>query len=468
MIFGALTNSIKFMKIEWIAAIILLFAQTSCLQTQKTDGKFHGEKGEVKIIQLNPTHSHAAVAQNVKLEQVDTNVYVYSPEKEELKEYFQQINSCNSRKNNPTNWNLVNYSGPDYLQKMIDERKGNVVVLSGNNKIKIDYIEKAIDAGFNVFSDKPMVINKSGFNRLKDIYPIADKKGVLMFDMMTERYTLINIIQRLLMQDTLFFGRMQKGTSTHPAIMESSVHHFYRGGKGNRPSWFFDVEEQGEGIVDVTTHLIDLTMWKSLPEQIIDYNKDIKVLSAEHWPVRITKNEFSAATSRTDIPESLKSYMKDSVLEVFSNGTIVYQIKGINAGVKVEWRAATPKDGNDLRSAYAEGTKATLLISQEYGQKTPAFYAIKSDQVSDENFQSNLKKAITRLSSTYPGITLAEESGKTGIILPAELESKYDPTFKVFLDYLVKRDMPGWEVPNTLAKYYITTTALEMAKNTGK
>jgi hypothetical protein len=175
MIFGALTNSIKFMKFEWIAAIILLFAQTSCLQTQKTDGKFHGEKGEVKIIQLNPTHSHAAVAQNVKLEQVDTNVYVYSPEKEELKEYFQQINSCNSRKNNPTNWNLVNYSGPDYLQKMIDERKGNVVVLSGNNKIKIDYIEKSIDAGFNVFSDKPMVINKSGFNRLKDIYPIAPR-----------------------------------------------------------------------------------------------------------------------------------------------------------------------------------------------------------------------------------------------------------------------------------------------------
>lgn len=452
------------MKTNFIFSSILILALSSCVQVQKHDGKFHGEKGEVKIIQLNPTHSHAAVAQNMQIEQVDTSVYVYSPDKEELKEYFQQIESYNARKNNPTNWNIVNYSGPDYLEKMIRDKKGNVVVLSGNNKIKIDYIEKSVNGGFNVFSDKPMVINKAGFDRLKEIYPIAEKKGVLMFDMMTERYTLINIIQKALMQDTLFFGRIQQGTETHPAIMESSVHHFYRGGKGNRPVWFFDVLEQGEGIVDVTTHLIDLTMWKSLPNQIIDYTKDVKVLSAEHWPVYLTRNDFAAATSRSDIPESLKPIMKDSVLEVFSNGTIRYQIKGINAAVKVEWRAATPKDGNDLRSAYAEGTKATLSISQEYGQKHPGFYAKKGEKVSEEEFQSNLKKAIASLSITYPGITLAEGAGKTEIILPAELESKYDPTFKVFLDSLIKRDMPDWEVPNTLAKYYITTTALDMVQ----
>ncbi len=452
------------MKTNFIAGSILILALCSCSQAQKMDGKFIGKKGEVKIIQLNPTHSHAAVVQNEQLSQVDTSVYVYSPEKSELQEYFQQIKSYNSRKDNPTKWNQVNYTGPDYLEKMIQERKGNVVVLSGNNKIKIDYIEKSVNAGFNVFSDKPMVINKDGFDRLREIYPVAEKKGILMFDMMTERYTLINIIQKTLMQDTLFFGHMQQGTLSHPAIMESSVHHFYRGGKGNRPSWFFDVKEQGEGIVDVTTHLIDLTMWKSLPNEIIDYTKDVKVVSAEHWPVYLTRNEFSAATSKSDIPEFLKPIMKDSVLEVFSNGIINYQIKGINAGVKVEWRAATPKDGNDLRSAYAEGTKATLTITQEYGQKRPGFFAQKGEKVSEEEFQSNLKKAIANLSSTYPGITLSEESGKTEIILPTGLESKYDPTFKVFLDYLVKRDMPNWEVPNTLAKYFITTTALEMAQ----
>ena len=453
------------MKANIFAFSILLLALVSCIQIWKTDEKFEGKAGEVKIIQLNPTHSHAAVVQNQQLSQVDTTVYVYSPDGSELQEYFQQIKSYKSRKDNPTRWNEVNYVGSDYLEKMIQEKKGNVVVLSGNNKIKIEYIEKSINAGFNIFSDKPMVINKDGFNRLKEIYAIAHQKGILMFDMMTERYTLINKIQKSLMQDTLFFGRMQKGTLNHPSIMESSVHHFYRGGKGNRPSWFFDVTEQGEGIVDVTTHLIDLTMWKSLPGEIIDYTKDVKVISAEHWPVSLTQKEFSAATSKSEIPESLRTVMKDSVLEVYSNGVINYQIKGINAGVKVEWRAATPKDGNDLRSAYAEGTKATLSITQEYGQKQPKFYAQKNENVSEEDFQSNLKKAIDNLTLTYPGITLSEESGKIEIVLPSGLETKFDPTFKVFLDYLVKRDMPDWEVPNTLAKYYITTTALDIVQN---
>ena len=48
--------------------------------------------------------------------------------------------------------------------------------------------------------------------------------------------------------------------------------------------------------------------------------------------------------------------------------------------------------------------------------------------------------------------------------IPAELELKRDITFKVFSDYLLNHSLPKWEVPNTIAKYFITTTALEMAK----
>jgi len=452
------------MKANILAVSLLLFAQGSCVQSQKTDGKFYGKQGEVKIIQLRPAHSHAAVVQNEQLSQIDTNVYVYAPERAELEEYFQQINSYSKRKINSTRWNEVNYFGKDYLDKMVQEKKGNVVVLSGNNRIKIDYIERSIDAGLNVFSDKPMAINKAGFERLEKAYEMANKKGVLMFDMMTERYTLINKIQKSLMQDTLLFGRIQPGTINHPALMESSVHHFYRGGKGNRPAWFFDVLQQGEGIVDVTTHLIDLTMWKSLPGEIVDYTRDVKVLSAKRWPVNLTGKQFSDATSLQEIPPSLKSCMKDSVLEVYANGSINYQIKGINAEVKVEWRPATPKDGNDLKNAYAEGTKAALIIAQEYGQKNPRLYIRKGNNVSEKDFQLNLKKAIANLSATYPGITLSDGSEKIEIVLPGNLELKYDPTFSVYLGYLVNRDMPEWEVPNTLAKYYITTTALEMAQ----
>ena len=451
------------MQAKILILSIFVFVLASCRQTPKTDANFSGKTGEVKIIQLNPEHGHAAAAQNENLKQIDTTVFVYAPDRDHLQNYLNNINSFRTWKNNPAKWNEVVYTGPDYLEKMVQEKKGNVVVLAGNNRLKIDYIEKSVNAGLNVFSDKPMVISKDGFERLKKAYLVAEHKGVLMFDMMTERYTLINKVQRSLMQDTVLFGKLKQGTPDHPAIFESSVHHFYRGGKGNRPAWYFDVQQQGEGIVDVTTHLIDLTFWKSFPDQMIDYTRDIKVLSAKHWPVRITQSEFSKATSLPGIPESLAAYRKDTVLSVFANGSINYQVQGVYATVQVEWKVKPPKDGGDLRNAYAEGSKARLVIGLDKSQKRLKLYVQNSEKILAKDFQHNLEQAIASLQSKYPGISLSKESEFTEIVLPSELENSGDPTFKVFLNHLVKRDLPTWEVPNTLAKYYITTTALEMA-----
>jgi len=37
-----------------------------------------------------------------------------------------------------------------------------------------------------------------------------------------------------------------------------------------------------------------------------------------------------------------------------------------------------------------------------------------------------------------------------------------------FLEYLKDGKLPDWEVPNMIAKYYVTTRALEMAKEKSK
>ena len=61
------------------------------------------------------------------------------------------------------------YTGNDFFEKMIAEKKGNVVVLSGNNQKKTEYILKSLQNGFNVFADKPMVIDSKGFENLKKL-----------------------------------------------------------------------------------------------------------------------------------------------------------------------------------------------------------------------------------------------------------------------------------------------------------
>ncbi len=455
------------MKAKFLILPAVLSALFSCKPAGKTTGKFSGKAGEVKLIQLDPEHGHAVATQSQHLNQLDTTVYVYAPDSSSISEYLQRIKSINASGENRLKWREDVYYGSDFLEQMVQEQKGNVVVLAGNNRKKIDYIEQAVNAGMNVFADKPMVIDKAGFDRLKNAYELAEKKKILMFDMMTERYNMMNKIQRSLMQDTILFGKLKQGSPDHPAILESSVHHFYRGGKGSRPAWYFDVKQQGEGIADVTTHLIDLTFWKAFPDQIIDYAKDIKVISATHSPVYFTNSEFSKATSLPEIPESLSPYLKDSLLEVFANGSIDYQAKGVYTRVKVDWQAVMPEGGNDLRSAYAEGTKATIFISQEYGQKQPALFIQKAENISDHEFQMHLTRVLGRLLLGYPGLSISVNDGQPAEIhIPEELLSGHDPTFQIFLSYLVSGELPKWEVPNTLAKYYITTTALEMASAT--
>jgi predicted dehydrogenase len=439
---------------------ITLVCMLGCAQQQGNSEKTNN----LTIIQLDPTHSHAAAAQSEQLENIDSTSYLYSSNQSAVNTYLQQINSFNTRKENPTKWNEIAYYGEDFLAKMVAEKKGDIVVLAGNNRVKIDYIEQSVNAGMNVFSDKPMVINADGFKRLEKIYQIAQQKGVVLFDMMTERYSLINRVQKALMQDTLLFGRLQSGTPNNPAIYESSVHHFYRGGKGSRPAWYFDVLQQGEGITDVTTHLIDLTFWKAFPDQVIDYTADVKIRDAQRSPVRISNSEFKAATSLPGIPTSLNEYLKDSTLEVYANGSITYLLKGVYTNVDVEWRAATPLNGNDLRNAYARGTKSTLFIAQHYGQKQPKLCIKNGDLLSAEEFNLLLNKSLAQLQAEFPGISSSTDKQTVEIILPSEIKKSYDPTFKTFITHIRNKDLPKWEVPNTIAKYFITTTALEMAK----
>ena len=39
-----------------------------------------------------------------------------------------------------------------------------------------------------------------------------------------------------------------------------------------RPPWFFDTTEQGEGLNDIGTHLVDLVQWTLFPERASTIN----------------------------------------------------------------------------------------------------------------------------------------------------------------------------------------------------
>ena len=317
-----------------------------------------GNKYQVEFITVDPGHFHAALVQKSMYEQVSSDVYVYAPEGPDVQQHLGRIASYNNRATDPTKWNEIIYTGADFFEKMLSDKSGNVVVLSGNNRKKAEYITKSVNSGLNVLADKPMIISPNDFPKLEEAFRVADEKGILLYDIMTERFEVTTIMQKLLSLNEEVFGTLITGSKENPAVTKVSVHHFSKIVSGSpliRPAWFFDVEQQGEGIVDVTTHLVDLVQWECFPDQILNPT-DITMVSAKRWPTLISKDEFKVVTGFDNFPDYLQKDIKDWKLNVFANGEMIYKIKGIFAKVSVEWKYQAPPGGGDTHYSVMHGT----------------------------------------------------------------------------------------------------------------
>src|SRR5690606_22839985 len=197
----------------------------------KTDTKpivVNEEPAEDKItfITVDPGHFHAALVQKTAYKQVDTTVYVYAPEGDDIDLHLKRIEAYNSREKDSTNWNSVVYTGDDFFEKMIADKKGGVIVLAGNNQKKTEYIKESVEAGLNVLADKPMAIHSEGFELLKQSFDTAAQNNLILYDIMTERFEITSILQKELAMNKDIFGDLEKGSTDNPAVIKESIHHF--------------------------------------------------------------------------------------------------------------------------------------------------------------------------------------------------------------------------------------------------
>jgi predicted dehydrogenase len=465
------------MKTNLLAFILIVLLTIGCktASMKRTENNTSGKTGAVRLITLDPGHFHASLVQKSMYPEVDPSVHVYAPAGPDLQLHLDKINGYNTRADNPTKWKEEVYTGNDFFERMVREKKGNVVVMAGNNQKKTEYIHRAVDAGFNVLADKPMAITKQNFELLKTAFATAERKNVLLYDIMTERYEITTMLQKEFSLLPEVFGQLQKGTLESPAVTKESVHHFYKYVSGSiltRPAWFMDVSQQGEGIVDVTTHLVDLVQWECFPEQVIDYGKDIQLLSARRWSTDMTRSQFSGITKQNTFPDYLKSnIVNDSLLRVYSNGEINYMLKGVHAKVSVIWAYKAPEGAGDTHYSIMRGTKANLIIRQgaEQGYK-PVLYIEPLDK-NDAAYTSVLTGELKSVQAKYPGIGIEKDAAGWRVTVPEKYNEGHEAHFgrvtEKFLQYLKEGRLPAWEVPNMIAKYYTTTSALEMAKASG-
>ena len=459
------------MKTLMIVGAVAAVAAGCCKECQKVARK---PVQDVKFIELDPGHFHAALVLNRSYEGVSKDVRVFAPKGPDLEAHQKLVTAFNTREKDPTAWNEIVYTGDDYLAKALaaDAKESSVVVLAGKNNLKADYYLAAVKAGFNVLSDKPMAITPDAFAKFEEAAALAEKKGLYFADIMTERNEITTILQRALVAAKDLYGEQEKGTPEDPAVTKVSVHHFCKLVNGKplqRPGWYYDTDQQGEAIVDVTTHLTDLVQWETFPGQILS-KSDVKMCSARVWPTPITAADYEKSTGLKTWPEFLKKDVDaKNVLQCKANGEFTYALKGVHAKVSVEWHFMPPPGTGDTHYSLMRGTKAEIVIRQgkEEGFK-PKVYVLPRKGQDKAALEKALAAAVAEFNKTYPGVAFKPHGEGWIMDVPQKYEIGHEAHFsqvmQMYLGWMKKGEQPADYLPNMIVKYYTLTEAWKASR----
>lgn len=418
------------------------------------------------ILIFNPGHFHAALVLREAHPRLARDVYVYSEEGPDLDRFMELVAAFNARPANPTGWRIQVYKGNDYLQKLIGERKGDVVVIAGKNDAKMNAIERLGREGFFVLADKPWLISADGLGLLREaVLP----QRPLALDIMTERFEITTILQKKFMAAPDVFGAIRIDADGSPSVFKESVHHLYKIVNNRplvRPSWYFDLAVQGDGITDVTAHLTDMTHWMLFPGAAIDYDRDIELLQARRWPTRIPLATYTKITQQPAFPAEVEGDVDGDRLLYFSNGEMVYRIRNVPIHIRVVWNLEIPEGGGDRHQSVIKGTRSDIQVRQlpAHGFKVELLIVPHGNL---PEIETAVRRCLEKWSPAYPGIAVRREDEKLLIDIPDDLRTSHEEHFcqvrDTYLDYLDRGAVLPAERAGLVAKYTLLAEARKMA-----
>jgi predicted dehydrogenase len=250
-----------------------------------------------------------------------------------------------------------------------------------------------------------------------------------------------------------------------------SVHYILKTMAGSpllRPVWFFDPAEQGEALSDVGTHLVDLSLWTLFPDQPLDYQQDVQVLSARRWPTVLSPEQFRRVTGTPAIPASLAALTKGGSLECACNTQVDYTVRGVNVKLDVQWDTAAADHG-DTQYAVYRGDRARVEVRQGAEENwVPQTYVVPNTPAQKAEVLAAVQARVQALQDRWPGIGVEDLGDEIRIAIPDRYRVGHEYHFSQvasrFLDYLKDPSTtPSWERPNMLVKYYVTTKGTEMS-----
>lgn len=419
----------------------------------------------LRVTVLDPGHFHAALSLRESHPGLDDEVHVYAPEGPGLAAFCALIESFNHRESHPTRWRLCCHHEADPLAALLHDRTGDLVILAGKNHSKMAAIEQLNAAGFMIFADKPWVTGEPALPALKRALG-PDRPPTT--DIMTSRFEPTSILLRAFLAEPEIFGEpVIDGDG--PALSLGSIHHLFKVVNGSvlrRPAWYFDVGIQGEGILDVTTHLVDLAQWMLFPGQKIDFAQDVRLDAARRWATPVALDRFRRITGVEDFPASVLPQVRAGVLELFCNGDIQYRVKGVPVRVNVLWNLEAPPGGGDTHLTVARGTKADLIVRQPAARGYRKEFVI-APKPGSTGLPGAIAAALQRHVPDWTGLTVESQGGEWIVQIPAARQTTHEQHFCEARDAFLKVVDTGLEPAehrtNLVTKYQLLAAARTLA-----
>ena len=419
------------------------------------------------LLFYQPGHFHAALTLRRPNPRVAPDVHVYAPPGSDRDGFLALVQAFNDRADDPTHWRVhLHDRGDNLLAQLIADQLGDAVILAGKNDCKIDAIAALHAAGLHVLADKPWAVSAAAIRPLTTI----TAGGALALDIMTERHDVIARLRHRLVTDPELFGSFREGPEA--AIELASVHHLLKVVNGSplrRPEWYYDVRVQGDGLVDVQSHLTDQSQWLLETETPYDYERDVQLLGARGWHTEIPLELYQRSTGRADFHPELEPSVVNGVLHYGCNGVIDYRLRGVLVRQTAEWRPVEPEGGGDLHHTVIRGTRADVVVRQgpETGFKAE-IHLRPIDAAAGPTLAAQLEARIEAWQADFPGLGVRPSDLGLQLDPPDDIRTPHEAHFAMvlesFLDYLDAGAWPSSLTPEIRTRYTLLAHAHQLAR----
>jgi hypothetical protein len=221
-------------------------------------------------------------------------------------------------------------------------------------------------------------------------------------------------------------------------------------------------------MADVGTHLADLALWLAFPDQAIDHRTEVAVVDADGWSLVLSAGQFEDVTGLAAYPGELFGQVVGGLLNYAGNNRCAVVVRGLHVRLTTLWEYEAPSGGGDTHQALARGSKATVAVRQEPGG-VPELFIAAAGPAGHKPLAQALTGRCAAWQRLFPGVQIEDRGDELRLAIPAALRVGHELHFAEVMEEFARyfhtpRAVPSWERSNALARYFITTRAVEIAR----